>query len=114
MRTTIALLLLTSVVWGKKCPEGFDEHEGGCSYIGTKLNHASGDSRPSVKPSDEKPPKNQQPEWERGGVKAQMLPVQTYDDKTGGTEKADQIRWSKANPYVPPAPEPDDTGKPPK
>lgn len=44
------------------CEQGCEEHQGVCACYGTP------EIAPSVKPSDEKPPRNQIPAWQSGEV----------------------------------------------
>ncbi len=75
----VGLLASTSVA----CEKGCEEHSGVCAC----------DARPDVeaesyaKPSDEKPRRSQQPEWQTGEVNASLAPSKASDDAKMDQEK---------------------------
>jgi hypothetical protein len=72
MKTIIILLALSVPVVA--CDSGCEEHSGVCACYGTP------EIAPSVKPSDEKPPRSQIPAWQSGAVKADLPPSTAAQD----------------------------------
>lgn len=90
----IVVVVLCCASWSWACPKNSVEWKGGCAMMPAALGQEIDNSRWA---SDEKPAHHPQPAWERGEVTAQMPPSQTYDETTGGTEKADQIKFAQAH-----------------
>lgn len=73
MWVLIVLLLAAPVL---ACPKDTTEYKGAC-YAEIEPQK---DTTPSVVPSDEKPPKDKMPSYQREGVHADMPPVSKEDE----------------------------------
>lgn len=83
-RSAVIVLLLTSSCFAA-CPKGDSEWEGACTV----------DIQPETavqtyKPSDEKPPKDKMPSYERAGIKViDIKPQSTVDDEISAAQAED-------------------------
>lgn len=93
MKTWVLVMLLSSVAFAS-CPKGYTQYEGVCA----------GEAQPvdsgmfladTVKPSDEKPPRNVQPPWETGEIHADTPPSQIADDEKQDAEKTEALAEGK-------------------
>ena len=91
MRETILSLLLLSVpATAVNCPKGSTEYGGVCASDQTP------EGGPSAKPSDEKPPQDKMPSYEREGIKAATPPslapqIQAQMDAEKAADKAGKL-----------------------
>lgn len=87
MKSLLILLALSGSAVA--CDKGCVEYEGNCACD----QKPAGDTTPSVKPSDEKPPSNKMPSYQREGIKADMgkpgveSATQTSNDYTAEHEQ---------------------------
>lgn len=85
MKTLLAvLLLLPGLAAAKPCPAGTTQFKDAC---------VQDDAQPylaeAVKPSDEKPPSDKMPSWQREGVTIVNVKNTADDDKNMDKEKAE-------------------------
>ncbi len=85
-----ALFLAVSQVnaQAKDCPKGSYEYRGDCVL------DIQPETAKSVQPSDEKPPKDKMPSYQREGVKVLMPDNLASRDEKANGEKAKEKEWS--------------------
>ncbi len=81
MKIAIALLFSSSVSVG--CPQGYFEYKGDCQADIKPI------SAPAVRPSDEKPPSDKMPSYQREGVSIVDEKNMAYEDAKADEEKRD-------------------------
>lgn len=83
MKTLALLLLLSGSVWAVKCPAGMSEWKGECTYdLVPEL------AKP-VQPSDERPPSEKMPSYQREGVEVVKVTNTAAEDERLDQEKRD-------------------------
>jgi hypothetical protein len=95
MKTWFVLMFISTPVLA--CPAGTIDLEGNCAIVDAP----PAETAVPVKPSDEKPPKDKMPSYEREGVKALMLPPLTAQDEKQDQEKTDAVAQGKSAAGVP-------------
>jgi hypothetical protein len=77
---TVALLCLASVAY--PCPKGSEPYQDTCVY------DIQPETAPPVKPSEEKPPKDKMPSYEREGVHVLMPQSLVEEDRKQDEDKS--------------------------
>lgn len=87
---------LTAVSHAVVCPKGYFEWRGECAADIQPI------AAPPVQPSDEKPPSDKMPSYQREGVTIIDAPSMTFKDATADQEKRDADTEGKKAAGIPP------------
>jgi len=88
MKILLLLFILSSPLYAS-CAKNFLEYEGVCASLQTPVEGDSNAPTPKAWVSDEKPPRNPQPAYERNDVK--IIDIKPQDAKS---EIDDQVNWA--------------------